>query len=97
MVTADATWLGLQLWRPFTYMWLHGSPMHLAFNMLALWMFGSPLALYWGEQRFLRYYLVCGVGAGFLIATVPLVPVLLGCGTGARPHRHSDPRAPRVP
>lgn len=80
VVAPDATWLGLQLWRPFTYMWLHGSVMHLALNMLALWMFGATLALYWGEERFLRYYLVCGVGAGFLIATVPLLPVLAGLG-----------------
>ena len=79
VVPAD-TWYGLQLWRPFTYMWLHGSVMHLAFNMLALWMFGSTLALYWGEERFLRYYLTCGVGAGVLIATVPLIPDFAGWG-----------------
>ena len=54
--------------------------MHLAFNMLALWMFGSTLALYWGEERFLRYYLTCGVGAGVLIATVPLIPDFAGWG-----------------
>ncbi len=73
-------WLELQIWRPFTYMWLHsiGSPLHIIFNMLMLWMFGSPLALVWGDQRFLRYYLVCGVGAGVLIATMPFVPYLVG-------------------
>lgn len=73
-------WLGFEFWRPFTYMWLHspGSIFHIGFNMFSLWMFGSPLALFWGEQRFLRYYLVCGVGAGVLIATVPLIPVLMG-------------------
>ncbi len=77
-VSPAAVWLNLQLWRPFTYMWLHAGPMHLAFNMLALWMFGSTLALAWGEKRFLRYYLTCGVGAGFLIATVPFIPVIGG-------------------
>jgi len=80
VVEPEATWFQLQLWRPFSYMWLHGGPWHLAFNMLALWMFGSTLALYWGEQRFLRYYLVCGVGAGLLIAAVPLIPVIAGWG-----------------
>jgi membrane associated rhomboid family serine protease len=79
-VTPADTWLKLQLWRPFTYMWLHGSVLHLAFNMLALWMFGSTLALFWGEERFLRYYLTCGVGAGALIATVPMLPTLAGWG-----------------
>jgi hypothetical protein len=41
-------------------------------------MFGSELALYWGEKRFLRYYLTCGVGAGLLIATLPFIPGLTG-------------------
>ncbi len=57
------------LWQPFSYMWLHGSLGHIAMNMFVLWMFGSQVALVWGPQRFLRYYLVCGVGAGILIAT----------------------------
>jgi membrane associated rhomboid family serine protease len=80
VVSPAAVWDGFQIWRPFTYMWLHSpnSIMHIAFNMLALWMFGSQLALFWGEERFLKFYLTCGVGAGILIATVPWVPVLLG-------------------
>ena len=79
-VSPDSVWLGFQFWRPFTYMWLHspGAIFHILFNMFALWMLGSPLALFWGEKRFLRYYLVCGVGAGVLIATVPWLAVLSG-------------------
>jgi membrane associated rhomboid family serine protease len=54
-------------------MWLHSreSVLHLLFNMFALWMFCSQVASAWGPQRFLRYYLVCGVGAGVLIAAWP--------------------------
>ncbi len=80
VVSPAAVWYDLQIWRPFTYMWLHSpnSIMHIGFNMLALWMFGSQLALFWGEERFLKYYLTCGVGAGVLISTVPWLPVLLG-------------------
>jgi membrane associated rhomboid family serine protease len=62
--TPAAVWRGA-LWQPFTYMWLH-SPSglaHVGFNMLALWMFGSPLASAWGDRRFLRFYLLCGIGA----------------------------------
>ncbi len=81
-VSPADVWYGFQLWRPFTYMWLHspsaGLPFHIMFNMFALWMFGSPLVLLWGQQRFLKYYLVCGVGAGALIASVPFIPILLG-------------------
>ena len=51
-------------WQLLTYGFLHGSFMHVAFNMLALVMFGAPLEYTWGNRRFLTYYLVCVVGAG---------------------------------
>ena len=50
-----SVWQHGLLWQPFTYMWLHGGFWHIAFNMFALWMFGSPLAQTWGDQRFIRY------------------------------------------
>ncbi|MDR1728312.1 MAG: rhomboid family intramembrane serine protease [Acidobacteriota bacterium] len=52
------------LWRFATYMFLHGNPFHLLFNMLPLFMFGNELVRYWGPRRFLAYYFVTGVGAG---------------------------------
>jgi membrane associated rhomboid family serine protease len=66
-----------RIWQPFTYMWLHQTLAHIALNCFGLWMFGSPLAMAWGPKRFLRFYLVCGVGAGVLIATVPYVVYLV--------------------
>lgn len=63
--------LGLELWRPFTYMFLHGGLFHLFVNMFMLYMFGAPLERIWGRRRFVRYYLLCGVGAG-LVAMLPL-------------------------
>ncbi len=47
-----------------TYLFLHGSFMHLFFNMFALWMFGCVIERAWGPKKFLTYYLVCGIGAG---------------------------------
>ena len=74
-------WQHGYLWQPFTYMWLH-APLphfgHVAMNSFVLWMFGSPLAMAWGARRFFRYYLLCGIGAGFFIATWPYVAVGLG-------------------
>ncbi len=55
------------IWQPFTYMWLHLDLMHVFFNMFALWMFGGMLESVWGPRRFLRFYLLCGVGAGVII------------------------------
>jgi membrane associated rhomboid family serine protease len=74
------------LWQPFTYMWLHGGIFHLAINMFVLWMFGGTLESVWGSRRFLRFYLTCGVGAGFIILfwnslmSEPLVPTLGASG-----------------
>jgi membrane associated rhomboid family serine protease len=75
-------WQGGYLWQPFTYMWMHASLGHIAMNMFMLWMFGSQLALAWGRQRFLRYYLICGFGAGIIIATAPYLTVALGITQG---------------
>ena len=44
-------------------------------NMFVLWMFGSQLASAWGPQRFFRYYMLCGIGAGLLIATIGIDPL----------------------
>lgn len=49
-----------------SYMFLHGGLNHLFFNMFALWMFGRSLEAEIGSQRFLTYYLVCGIGAALL-------------------------------
>jgi len=47
-----------------SYMFMHASFMHIFFNMFALWMFGKIMERYWGSQKFLIYYFVCGIGAG---------------------------------
>ncbi len=49
-----------------THMFMHGNIMHLAFNMLALWMFGSTLVSLWGKNKFLFFYFSCGIGAAVL-------------------------------
>ena len=49
-----------------TYMFLHGGFGHLFSNMFALWMFGRTLEYELGSQRFLTYYMVCGIGAALI-------------------------------
>ncbi|HXC53652.1 MAG TPA: rhomboid family intramembrane serine protease [Candidatus Limnocylindrales bacterium] len=61
-----------EIWRLFTYQFLHGGAMHLFLNMFALWMFGSELAPRWGSRFFLRYYFLCAVGGGILFTLVRL-------------------------
>lgn len=61
-----------EVWRLFTYQFLHGSVFHLLLNMFALWMFGSELAPRWGSSFFLRYYFLCAVGGGILFTLARL-------------------------
>lgn len=49
-----------------TYMFIHANFEHLFFNMFALWMFGRTLEYRLGSQRFLVYYMVCGIGAALI-------------------------------
>jgi membrane associated rhomboid family serine protease len=60
------------VWQLVTYMFLHGGFIHIIFNMLALWMFGSELEYLWGTRRFLRFYFFTGIGAA--ITTVLVTP-----------------------
>ncbi len=57
----------LFLWQLLTYMFLHGGFFHLLINSFVLYMFGKPLEQAWGSKKFLRYYLICGIGAGIFI------------------------------
>ncbi|MEL1263842.1 rhomboid family intramembrane serine protease [Pseudoxanthomonas putridarboris] len=60
---AAAAGYGFQPWQLLTSGFMHGGFGHLFFNMLALWIFGSPLEQTWGERRYLVYYFVCLIGA----------------------------------
>jgi membrane associated rhomboid family serine protease len=62
------------LWQLVTYIFLHdtGQWLHIIFNMLGLWMFGSELERFWGTRQFTKFFFICGIGAGLL--TVLLSP-----------------------
>jgi membrane associated rhomboid family serine protease len=63
-LVADGDW-----WRLFTSMFLHYGPIHLGFNMLGLWWFGSAVEQVLGRGRYLLLYIVSGLAgsAGALI------------------------------
>ena len=67
------------LFQFFTYLCMHGDFTHLFFNMFTLWMFGRVLETVWGSQRFLFFYIFCGIGAGVvqeIVQTIPSLPIL---------------------
>jgi len=49
-----------------TSMFLHSGLLHIAGNMLFLWIFGDNVEDFFGHLTYLFFYLVCGVGAGLL-------------------------------
>jgi membrane associated rhomboid family serine protease len=72
--------LGGRPWTLLTYGWLHDTPLHLLFNLLGLWVFGSELERLWGGRRFLVYWIACLAGAG--LAHSLLDPLLSGQALG---------------
>jgi membrane associated rhomboid family serine protease len=57
-----------ELLTPVTYMFFHGDWLHLAGNMLFLWVFGDNVEDAMGHAKFLLFYLACGVFAAFVHA-----------------------------
>lgn len=53
-------------WQIITHMFMHGSIMHILFNMYALWSFGTPLETSWQTPRFLLFYFATGIGAALI-------------------------------
>src|SRR3989441_1987954 len=68
-------------WTLVTYMFLHGGVAHLAFNLLALYVFGPPVEERLGGRAFIGYYLLCGIGGAALSYLMMLVvPVRMVIG-----------------
>jgi membrane associated rhomboid family serine protease len=64
----DLSWL----WRPFTYMALHGGWLHLIVNVTMLAALGSGVERAIGATRFLTIFFLCGIaGAASHVAAYP--------------------------
>lgn len=63
-----------QLWRLITPVFLHGSILHIGFNMYALNALGSGMERFYGRKRFLALYFLAGFGgnvASFMLSKSP--------------------------
>ncbi len=67
-------------WQFFTYMFLHGDPMHLFINMFVLIIFGPQVERQLGWKNFLLLYVIAGLGSAFLhiYLTGPSFIIMLG-------------------
>lgn len=70
-------------WTVATYMFVHGGLLHLAANMLLLFVFGPPVERRLGGRAFLLYYMYCGVGTSALalgLSSFMALPPMIGAG-----------------
>lgn len=70
------------IWQPITHLFMHAGLFdslgvlhpenisHIAFNMFALYSFGSALEHFWGGKKFLFFYISCGLGAALIYSVV---------------------------
>ena len=67
----------------FTSMFMHGGILHIAFNMLFLWIFGNNIEDSMGRPRFIVFYLLGGVVAAYtqaLLSASSTVPAIGASG-----------------
>ncbi len=78
-ITAGEGWVTF-----FSAMFMHAGILHLAGNMLFLWIFGDNMEEAFGHLGFLLFYLACGIAAGWSqIATDPFSQVPMVGASGA--------------
>ena len=63
-------------WQVVSYAFLHGDTLHLFFNMLGLWMFGSELEQMWGSRRYWQFLF-----AAVLVAALSQLVITLLAGS----------------
>ncbi len=67
----------------FTSMFLHGGFLHIAGNMLYLWIFGNNVEDAMGRIRFIVFYILCGIIAAYghaLLNTASTIPMIGASG-----------------
>lgn len=67
-------------YRLITHMFLHGGFIHLAGNMLFLWVFGPNVEDRMGRAKFLPFYLSCGLAAALFHALTTGNPSVTAIG-----------------
>jgi len=65
-----------EFWRLFAALFLHFNPVHLIFNLLALYVIGPPLENIIGFIRFTGCYLIAGIGSTVGVVLLTLAKVI---------------------
>jgi membrane associated rhomboid family serine protease len=76
-------WHG-EVWRLFTYAWIHASWAHLLGNMAAFAPFGAYIEARWGRGRLIAAYVLCCLGSGLFLTVIdPIRPQRVLGASGA--------------
>jgi len=59
-----------EVWRLFTYMFLHGSIIHILVNMYSLVALGNQIETFFGKWKFIIIYVLSGIAGGMLSAAI---------------------------
>ena len=57
-----------EVWRLVSYMFLHGSLLHLLVNMYSLYIIGTQIENYYGKTKYIIIYFISGICGGLLSA-----------------------------
>jgi membrane associated rhomboid family serine protease len=75
-------WALTRPWTIVTYMFLHGDFLHIAFNMLGLFFFGSRVEDRLGRNRFLGLYFVSGITGALFSLVLSFNTPIIGASAG---------------
>jgi membrane associated rhomboid family serine protease len=67
-----------RIWEFVTFQFIHGSLGHVLFNSLGIFFFGPWMERWWGSQKFLIFYLLCGVGGAMFYMLLAFWGILPG-------------------
>lgn len=70
--------LEFRLWEFITFQFLHASLGHVLFNCIGLYFFGPWMERWWGSNKFLWFYLLCGVAGAAFFSFLTFLGVLPG-------------------
>lgn len=76
----DTAIMGGQVWRFVSFQFLHGSLMHVLFNMWGIYMFGPLLEQWFRSKPFAVFYLLTGIAGALFYSLLVAMPVFLPDG-----------------
>jgi membrane associated rhomboid family serine protease len=70
----------VKLWEFITFQFIHGSIGHVLFNCIGLFFFGPWMERWWGSEKFILFYLLCGAAGAVFYTLLVFLNVLPNVG-----------------